>query len=345
MILPANDTSAILLLLVSLLCFGSWVNTFKLAGPRWRFELYSIDFAAGITLISLLAAFTLGSVGSDLSFSDRLLVAGRSSQAFVVAAGFLFSLGNMLLLAAVSLLGVSGAFPIGIGSALVVGSLFSFRTTNGLFFITGIVLIIVSIVLDVAACRIRDASNRKPVAAKTPGKLPAKPANKRTGKGLFLAIFGGIILGFFYPIAAKGMTGDLALGPYAGMLMFSIGVLISTVVFDFYFLNIAIDGGPLKFSAYFQGVARQHFLGLAGGALWAVGALAASLALAIPVQTGFHPALKLILPAASVLLALLWGAFGWREFKAAPASAKRWLGLAAAFFVGGVVLIGLGLGS
>ncbi len=342
MILPANYTSEILLLLLSFLCFGSWATTFKLAGPKWRFELYSIDFAVGIALISLLAAFTLGTLGSDLSFSDRLLVAGRSSQAVVRAAGFIFSVGNMLLLAAVSLLGISGAFPISIGLALVIGSLFSFQTTNSLFLVTGIVLMIAGIAFDMVACRLRDAVK---VAAKITSKSPAKPARGKSGKGLFLALLSGVILGFFYPVSLKGMTGELALGPYAGMFMFSLGVLISTAVFDFYFLNIAIEGGRLNLSAYFEGMARQHFLGFAGGALWAVGALAASLALSLPAQTGVNPALKLIVPVASVLLTLLWGVFGWQEFKAAPGTAKGSLALTAALFACSVVLISLGISS
>jgi len=366
MILPANYTSALLLLVLSFLCLGSWVNTFKLAGSRWRFELYSIDFAIGLALISILAAFTLGTSGSDLAFSDRMLVAGRASQAFVLAGGFLFNLGNMLLLAAVSLLGISGAFPISIGCALIISSFFSFRGTNVLFLSSGIVLLIVSVLLDVAACRIRDRSYRRTVkksgaateatpsasvqggtkvAARTTSKPAPKPANRKTGKGIFVAVLAGVILGFFLPVSNKGMTGELALGPYAGMLMFSVGAVISTLVFDFYFLNIAIEGGRLSYSAYFQGMARQHFLGFAGGALWAIGALALLLALAVPPQPGLHPSLKVILPVGSVLLVLAWGSLGWREFKAAPSSAKLSLAFAAVFFACSVIVIGLGITS
>ena len=145
MILPTTYGSTLLLLLVSFVCWGLWINTFKLAGPRWRFELYSIDFAVGVALVSLLAAFTLGSLGSDLAFSDRLLVAGRASQAFVMGAGFLFNLGNMLLLAAVSLLGISGAFPIAIGLAVIISSMLLFGGTNASFLISGLVLMVAAV--------------------------------------------------------------------------------------------------------------------------------------------------------------------------------------------------------
>ena len=153
------------------------------------------------------------------------------------------------------------------------------------------------------------------------------------------------MLGFFYPVGVKGMTGDLALGPYAGMLMFSVGIVASTVLFDFYFLNIAIEGGPLKSSAYFQGKAPQHFLGFGGGALWTVGALAALLALGGAPVGSVHASLKLVLPVGSVLLAIACGAWAWKEFKAAPGNAKVSLALAAALFGGGLALIAMGITS
>ncbi len=356
MILPTTYASALLLLIISFLCLGLWINTFKFAGSRWRFELYSIDFAIGAALLSAIAAFTLGTLGSDLAFSDRMLVAGRASQAFAVAAGFLFNLGNMLLLAAVSLLGISGAFPIAFGCALVIGSLFSFRSSNVLILVGGMVLMLLTVIIQVAACRIRDAQRRaaatKPVAAGTAKvavksglRTPPKPARRKTGKGIFIALLSGTMLGFFYPLGAKGMSGELSLGPYAGLLLFAVGILISTVLFDFYFLNIAIEGPRLSSGAYLQGQAHQHFLGFAGGALWAGGALAALLAIAVPAQAGVHAAIKLILPLASVLLAVACGTFGWKEFKSAPANAKVSLYLASAIFACGLALIAFAMRS
>lgn len=364
MILPTSYVSAVLLLIVSFLCLGLWINTFKFAGSRWRFELYSIDFAIGAALLAAIAAFTLGTLGSDLAFSDRMLVAGRSSEAFAVASGFLFSLGNMLLLAAVSLLGVSGAFPIALGWALAISSLFSFRSSNPIVLAGGIVLMLLTVLIQIAACRMRDAAQRraaaaKPtataapanptarvsgtvkVAAKTGVRTPPKPRRRKAAKGIFIALLSGTMLGFFYPIGAKAMSGDLSLGPYAGMLLFAVGILISTVLFDFYFFNIAIEGPRLNSGAYLQGQAHQHFLGFAGGALWAAGALAGLLAMAVPTQAGAQGAIKLILPLASVLLAVACGTFAWKEFKSAPANAKVSLYLASAIFACGLAAIAL----
>lgn len=383
MILPTSYFSVVVLLVVSFICLGLWVNTFKLTGGRWRFELFSIDFAIGVLLLSLIAAFTLGSLGSDLAFTDRMLVAGHAAQAFGAAAGCIFNLGNMLLLAAVSLLGMAGAFPLSIGIALIVASLFNLHGSNIWLLVGGILFLLVTVVLDGSACRLRDrratahrvskdtvaqhadakhADTAHPVRTATVAAKPAqakasapssrtavKPTAKakarRTAKGLVVAVLSGVALGVFYPVAAKGTAGEFGLGPYAGMLMFSVGVLLSTIVLNFYFLNISIDNEPLSFGAYFHGNVRQHLLGFAGGAVWAGGALAAALAASVTLPSGVPPALVLILPLCSVLLVMLFGTMRWKEFASAPRHAKAWLGLTALLFTVGLVLLGIGIAS
>ena len=385
MILPTTYVSALLLLVLSFLALGSWINTFKLAGKHWRFELFSIDFAIGALLLAVIAAFTLGSLGSDLAFTDRMLVAGHTAQAIMIGAGFIFNLGNMLLLAAASLLGLAGAFPLSIGVALIVASCFGFHSGNWLFLISGIVLLGVAVFLDANACRARAQANAKKrvpahasaatnaqtetgvsreamassaaTAAATAksrvstvvhggtrvahNSAPRKGKSRRTARGLLIAVLSGIALGLFYPVASRGPTGEFSLGPYASLLMLSVGVLISTIIYNFYFLNISIDAEPVSFGAYFKGNARQHFLGFLGGALWASGMLAAALALSVPSQTGPNPALQLILPVGSVLLVMLWGAVVWKEFP--TAAAKLAIGLVAVFFTAGLVLLGIGI--
>jgi glucose uptake protein len=330
MILPTTSASALILLLVSFVCLGSWINTFKLTGTRWRFELFYLDFAIGAVLLSLIAAFTLGTMGSDLAFSDRMLVSGRTAQGMVVLGGFVFNLGNMLLVAAAALLGISGAFPLSIGLGLLVTSFFNFQAGNVIALTSGMVLMIVAVLLNWTACRLRNTEKGK---------------GRRTKKGLVIGVIAGIALGLFYPVVARGMTGEFSVGPYAGLLLFSIGILFSTVIYSFYFLNIAIEGGPIGFSAYFRGRPQQHLLGFGGGALWAAGTLAALLANTVDPLLDWHPSLNLILPLASVLLVIIWGTIGWKEFTTAPKNAKVALALTAAFFTGSLILVGIGITS
>jgi glucose uptake protein len=340
LVLPTTYASAILLLILSLFCLGSWANMLKLCGPSWRFELFYFDFAVGAVLLAVIAAFTFGTYGSEMAFNDRILVAGNTAQAYAVAAGFLFNLGNMLLLASVSLLGISAGFLLSGAVALIVGCCFDFRADNILLLVCGMVLLFVTLVLGGSACRLRDLAHPKPVKASKPA---AKHGMKRSSKGLLTAILGGIPIGLFYPLFNRATAGEFGLGPYAGMLLFCVGLLLSTIVFNFYFMNIAIEGGPLSFTSYFRGNLRQHLLGFSSGAIWAVGGLAAALALFTQSQTGVPLIGAIVLPIASVVLAVLWGLVAWREFPASTRNARVLIALSAVLFAGALFVAGTGL--
>src|SRR5438105_2622562 len=194
------------------------------------------------------------------------------------------------------------------------------------------VLMIIAILLVGNSWRVRDraikAASPKGAAGTLTNDLDGKPSvsaaavgtarkvvaptartakGRRRTKGLVVGMLGGVALGLFYPVADKGLAGDFGVGPYAGVLLFSLGLLLSTIMYSFYFLNIAIDGEPLSFGAYFRGKGRQHFLAFGGGAMWAFGILAASLGVSAYQQVGLSPALAFILPIASVLLVMWWG--------------------------------------
>jgi glucose uptake protein len=381
MILPVTYASVLVLLLVSLLCLGSWINTFKAAGggTRWRFELFALDFSVGAMVVLLIAASTLGTLGSDLAYSDRILVAGRTAQALAVIAGAVFNLGNMLLLAAVSILGISTAFPLTIGVALVVNSCFHFRPGNILYLLLGIVIMMAAIIFDVRSARLREAALLKsakkeavaspattqPARAPAPAatatvtakppvaearvrhhspKPPVRPAKRKARKfsrGILVAILGGVPLGLFVPILRNCIPGDLGLGPYAGMLLFGIGIAASTFVYDFYFLNITIEGSPLTFAAYLQGNLKQHLLGFAGGALCAGGLLAAALAMEAPGAVNVSSFVRVFLPLLSGFIACLFGLAIWKEL-AVPGSARRPLLLGICLFTCSVALLAFG---
>src|ERR1700760_4549239 len=101
MIIPATYSAALFLMILSMLCWGSWANTFKLSG-KWRFELFYLDYSLGVVLAAVLAAFTFGSMGDELSFRDNLSIASRTHMAYALIAGVIFNLANMLLVAAIS---------------------------------------------------------------------------------------------------------------------------------------------------------------------------------------------------------------------------------------------------
>jgi len=114
MILPTTYGLALALTIITMLCWGSWANTFKLS-KNWRFELFYFDYALGVLIAALIAAATFGSMGDELSVMDNIMIAGKRQMAFALGAGIVFNLANMLLVAAISVAGMAVAFPIGIG--------------------------------------------------------------------------------------------------------------------------------------------------------------------------------------------------------------------------------------
>ena len=58
-------TLAIIFCFITMICWGSWGNTQKLASKNWRYELYYWDYTIGILLFALLLVFTLGSFGDS----------------------------------------------------------------------------------------------------------------------------------------------------------------------------------------------------------------------------------------------------------------------------------------
>ncbi len=117
MVLPHTYVAALLVTILSMICWGSWANTQKLVG-KWRFELFYFDYSFGVLVAAVIAAYTFGTLGFDgFLFTDDLMRAGRRNMAYGFGAGVIFNLANMLLVAAISVAGLAVAFPVGIGLA------------------------------------------------------------------------------------------------------------------------------------------------------------------------------------------------------------------------------------
>ncbi len=360
--------SVLLLLVASLVCLGSWLNTFKAA--KWRFQLFSIDFGLGGIVVAVVAAYTLGAFGGgDVGVSDRMLLAGRTAQVFAVAAGAAFSAGIMLLLAGVSLLGMSTAVPLTVGVALILNSFLHYRHANIMYLAGGTILMLVSLALEMRAASLPEILERKrvparpapgaqgprPAAAKPPAATvtgPAiRPAKKKVAaarrkpqravRGVLCAILAGLALAFLVPFLDNSIPGELGLGPYAGMLLFALGVLGSAIIYDFFFLNIGVDGPPLNFAGYVQGKLIHHLLALVGGTVCFIGLLAAILAVGSPRTVGVPPSLYILLPLLSVPLTVLFGLFIWKEMSAGP-GLKNGVLIGLVFFLCSLALFAFG---
>lgn len=89
---------AVLFCFITMLCWGSWGNTQKLAAKNWRFELFYWDYVIGILLLAVLAAFTLGSIGEGgRSFLLDIKQADRANIISALLGGIIFNVSNILL--------------------------------------------------------------------------------------------------------------------------------------------------------------------------------------------------------------------------------------------------------
>lgn len=334
MILPTTYAAALLLTLLSMLCWGSWANTFKLSG-KWRFELFYFDYSTGVLLAAVIAAFTFGSLGVELSFMDNLAITGKRQMFFAFLGGAVFNIANMLLVAAIAVAGLAVAFPVGIGLALVIGVIWNFILTPGkngnpALLFPGVALVVGAIIVDAMAYRAHAASQ----AANSPQQKPGF-------KGITLSLVSGVLMGSFYPLVQMSREGDFGLGPYAAAFIFSIGVFLSTPIFNVYFMNLPVEGKPVPFTAYFKGTGKQHLLGIAGGAIWCVGAISNFVASSAPPNVQVGPAISYAIGQGATMVSALWGLLLWKEFEGADSRVKILLALMLALFIAGLGLISI----
>ena len=339
MILPSTYYATLALMLLTMLCWGSWANTFKLTG-KWRFELFYFDYAIGVMLVAAIAALTLGSLGFDgFSFRDDLLHASKKQDIYGFLAGVIFNLANMLLVAAISVSGMAVAFPIGIGLALVIGVFWTYAIKpegNPVMLFTGAALIVVAIILNSQAYKQYKLSSLDELVKTGQVKSTRKVVSI---KGVFLALISGVLMGCFFPLVELGKQGDSGLGPYSIAVVFALGVFLSTFLFNLFFMNLPISGEPIEIFDYFKGNIRQHLLGLAGGVIWCTGTIASFVAASAEGQAAVGPAVSYGVGQGATLISALWGLLVWKEFKGAPGKVVAMLGLMLAFFVIGLAMI------
>ncbi len=325
MFVPQVYSVALFMMVLSMLCWGSWANTQKLC-KNWRFELFYWDYLWGILIISSLVGLTLGytDAASSDSFFRNLASADARHLIYPVLGGIIFNVANILLVAAIEVAGLAVAFPIGIGLALVIGSILNYLVTpkgNPLFLFGGIALVCVAIVFDALAYRELSSDVRV------------------TKRGIVFSILSGIGIGAFYPLIAKALTGESHLGPYTVMSMFALGILICTLPVNSFFMRHPLTGSlPVEMSAYVAGPAKYHFWGVLGGTIWGIGTVS-NFAASYAQMVG--PAISYSLGQGATMVSAIWGVFVWKEFSGAGPKARRYLALMFVFFIAGLASVAL----
>ena len=344
---------AVAFCVVTMLCWGSWANAQKLVDSKWRYELFYWDYVIGVVAAAAIFGLTMGSNGEyGRSFCADLAQADAVSKLWAFAGGVVFNIANILLVAAIAIAGMSVAFPVGIGLALVLGVLLNYVANpagsgNSTLLFVGVGLVTLAIITSALSYRKRDAATASEDGEKKP-----------IGKGLTLAVVCGVLMSLFYYFVANSLAqtqlanGDLVaptlanlaqegavlqsgkMGPYAANMCFALGILVSNFFIMPYLMKKPFVGEPVEKGAYWKGSFRNHFWGWIGGGIWAVGMTFNVVASGVA-----SAAIAYGLGQGATLISAIWGVFIWREFKGASKDVVRMLAAMFVFFVVGLGLI------
>lgn len=332
MVVVESYAVAVVMCVITMLCWGSWANTQKLASKEWRFQLFYWDYSIGVLLMTLILALTMGNLGpGGRSFFADLGQADGKYLGSAFIGGVIFNIANILLVAAIDIAGMAVAFPVGIGLALVLGVITTYRVNpsgDPMMLFLGVACVAVAIIIDAIAYR----------------RLPSQ-GQKTSVKGIVLSILCGILMGFFYRYVADAMPKKLAdldlvseagkLTPYTALVLFALGLFVSNFVFNTIVMAKPFVGQPVPFGDYFKkGNPRLHLVGVLGGMIWGVGM---SFSIIAGDSAGY--AISYGLGQGATMIAALWGVFIWKEFKTAREGTNRLLALMFVFFIVGLGLI------
>ena len=324
---------AVFFCVITMFCWGSWGNTQKLAGKTWRYELFYWDYVIGVVLFALVSGLTAGSIGAnaDWGFVANLKQASAGNLGSAFLGGIVFNAANILLAAAISIAGMSVAFPIGIGLALVLGVVVNYigvpKGDPTLLF-SGVALIVVAILCNAFAYKIKQTRESK--------------ESNNIVKGIVLSIVCGALMAFFYRFIACTMDMEFAKGaptagmmtPYSAFFVFTLGIFASNFVFNAIAMRHPVSGSPITEKDYLKGGFPIHLVGILGGLIWGLGnginLVAAGCAGA---------AISYGLGQGATLVSALWGILIWKEFSGAPKSASALNVAMFVLFVLGLALI------
>jgi len=318
---------AIFFCIITMLCWGSWANTQKLAEKTWRFELFYWDYVVGIVLFSVISALTLGSIGEQgRSFMDDLKQADTTNIGSAFLGGIIFNAANILFSAAIALAGMAVAFPIAIGLALVLGVIVNYAASqkgDPTYLFLGVALVMIAIIINAIAYKRISNANQKV-----------------STKGIIISSIAGLLMSFFYRFIAASMdlenfeqpaSGKMT--PYTAVFIFSLGILASNFIFNTILMKRPFEGPAVSYTDYFKGKFKTHMVGVLGGLIWGLGN---SFNLIAAGKAG--AAISYGLGQGATLIAALWGVFIWKEFKQSPAGTDGFVTAMFLFFI-----VGLGL--
>lgn len=323
---------AIAFCFVTMLCWGSWGNTQKMAAKTWRYELFYWDYIIGMVLFALLIALTMGSFGSEgVPFLKNIAQVSLQNWGWILLGGIIFNASNILLSASTSIAGMAVAFPLGVGISMALGTINTYvvelsqglHSTNPIFLFAGVILVVFAIICN-------------GIAAGKNGKNEVSAKDQK--KGIILAVCAGVLMSLFYSFVARAMDLENFAAPapgkatpYTAIVIFSLGALASNFLFNTFVMKKPFVGEPVSYKEYFKGSAKTHLVGMLGGCIWCLGTAFSYIA-----SGKAGASVSYALGQGAPMIAAIWGVFIWKEFKGSSKKTYALLALMFCLFVAGL---------
>lgn len=294
---------AVFLCILTMICWGSWANLQKLTQRESTFQLFYWDYSIGIYIIAIIFAFTLGSMGTQgRGFINDLHQGSEYYLMLAFAGGVIFNFANILLAAAIEIAGMSIAFPLALGLALVVGVIVNYIILP----VGSLTLLCIGVFFILMAMMFSALAYRRQGSQKSQHML----------RGTIVAIVCGIIMGFFFPAVASSMISNYQtptpgkITPYTALFMFTSGLIACNLLINTILMYFPITEKRVTYKDYFTRRPLIHIYGMIAGFIWCVGMLFNLLAAN---KAGY--AISYGLGQGATMIAAVWGVFIWHEFK------------------------------
>ena len=330
MFLIENYWVAVVFCVITMICWGSWSNMQKATRGKWAFQYLYWDYTIGFLLVSLLLALTFGHTGySGRFFFNDLAETDGFYVLLAAVGGVVFNLGNILIVVAIEIAGLTVAFPIVMGIALVWGvalNYVAYPIGNGFYLFAGTSLVCVAIVVNAVIYRLSDKNKR----------------TQNIKKGSVISCVAGLFLGSFYFFIALAMADNFAapesgkLNPYSALVVFSFAAFVANILTNTWLMKRSLVGQNLSYSGYISGKFSLHLYGLFGGIISGFGTGVSFLCSGV-----VGPAVAYGLAQGATMVAVLWGIFFWKEFSGASDSVHRLIVIMMFFYLLGLCLISI----
>lgn len=381
MILPSSDGAALATALLSMACWGSWSNFLVFAtGRKMRFELFYLNYSFAVLITAIIGAVTLGMVKMDSGGSngERIFTDDFSAPfvkfVFVFLAGLVFNAANLALCKGIAMLGLALAFPLCIGTSMVLGTVLTYiispGDSNAALLFLGVFVAFVA----VCTAALMHSLKEKQQTAKLMEDLVSQEqqrqeqlenadggvaSSKKSTQGsaggpsmlrkLLVCIIGGILMSLWNPLVTLAEKDDNGHGltPFGEFVFYTLAVALSSLVLVPAVIVFPLEGGhgdsvAAVFSEYPKTNAICHVYSFLGGGVWAIGTLANAMAGAskdAEEKSLLTSAEAYAIGQCANVAAIFWGVIYFKEFQGTDFKVKALIALVLVLYIGAIALV------